>query len=226
MKKKTESTISIVKVLGLVAAAILIMASAGRTSAQTEQLPISTFLDLLPNTSFQSWFDPSNGNILLIDAYGKRNAALNLNLGTTVDGRVTVMNLGDGTQSVTVHFQTRDAICWGLNSNLQPAFGYNPIAVRNNVGPAALGSLIQRIVFEPQPAGPINLSWPIETRMTTITCQGLLRAGSGYAEGTEGLAHTTQIGLFSTGVPDGCPPEQDASCWPAEKVLFKPLENE
>jgi hypothetical protein len=225
MKRKTESTNSIVKVLGLVAATILIMASAGRTSAQTEQLPISAFLNLLPNSSFQNWSDPSNGNILLIDAYGKRNAALNLNLGTTVDGRVTIMNLGDGTQRVTVHLQTRNAVCWGLNENLQPAFGYNPLAVRNNVGPAALGSSITRIVFEPQPVGPINISWPLETYMGVVSCQGLLRAGSGYAEGTEGFARTTQTGVYGTGVPGGCPPEQDASCFPAEKVQFKPLEN-
>lgn len=225
MKKKIEVTNSIVKVLGLVAAAVLIMAAAGRASAQTEQLPISAFLDLLSNGSVQIWQDPVSGNLVFIDGYGKRNAALNLNLGTTINGKVTVMDLGDGTQRVTVHFQTRDALCWGFNSNSQPAFGYNPIAVLNNVGPAALGTSITRIVFEPQPAGPINISWPIETWMGTVTCHGLLRAGSGYTEGTEGLARTTQIGLFGTGVPDGCPPEQDANCFPAEKVQFKPLEN-
>jgi hypothetical protein len=225
MNKKTEVTNSIVKALGLVAAAIMFMASAGRTSAQTEQLPISTFLDRLPITAVQSWNDPANGNILLIDAYGKRNAALNLNLGTTVDGRVTVMDLGDGTQRVTVHFQTRNAVCWGLNENLQPAFGYNPAAVRNNVGPAALGSTITRIVFEPQPVGPINIGWPLETYMATVSCQGLLRAGSGFAEGTEGFAQTRQTGLFSTGVPSGCPPEADGDCFPAEKIQFKPLGN-
>jgi hypothetical protein len=226
MKKKTESTISIVKVLGLAAAAMLIMASVGRTPAQTEQLPISAFLDLLPNTAFQSWFDPSNGNLLLIDAYGKRNAALNLNLGTTVDGRVTVMDLRDGTQRVTVHLQTRNAICWGFNEAFQPAFGYSPVAVRNNVGPAALGTSITRIVYEPQPVGSIDVNWPIETYMGTVSCQGLLRAGSGFPEGTEGFAQTTQIGIFGTGVPTGCPPERDASCFPAEKVQFKPLGTE
>lgn len=225
MKRKTKVTDSIVKVFGSIAAAILILASAGSTPAQTEQLPISAFLDLLPGTAAQNWLDPASGNLLFIDAYGKRNTALNLNLGTTVQGKVTIMYLSNDTQRVTVHFQTRDAICWGFNSNLQPAFGYTPVAVRNNVGPAALGSLTQRIVFEPQPVGPININGPIETWMTAITCQGLLRAGSGYAEGTEGFAHTTQIGVFGTGVPDGCPPEQDASCFPAEKVQFKPLGN-
>ncbi len=225
MKKKNEATNSMIKVLGFAAATILIMAASGRISAQTQQLPISVFLDLFPPTAAQPWSDPANGNILVIDAYGKRNAALNLNLGTTVDGRVTVMNLGDGTQRVTVHFQTRNALCWGFNSNLQPAFGYTPLAVRNNVGPAALGSSITRIVFEPQPVGPININTPVETLMSTVSCQGLLRFGSGFPEGTDGFAHTTQIGVSGTGVPDGCPPEQDANCFPAEKVEFKPLEN-
>jgi hypothetical protein len=225
MKKKTQATNSIVKVLGLIAATILIMASAGRTSAQSRQLSINSFLDLIPNTATQPWSDPANGNILFIDAYGKRNTALNLNLGTTVTGKVTVMDLGDGTQRVTVHFQTANAVCWGFNSNFQPAFGYSPIAVRNNVGPAALGTSITRIVYEPQPVGPIIINGTVETLMSIVSCQGLLRAGSGFTEGTEGFAHTTQIGLNNTGVPTGCPPESDGNCYPAEKVEFKPLEN-
>lgn len=225
MKKKTELSVSIIKVLGIVAAVVLIMASAGRTAAQTEQLPISAFLDLLSAGSVQIWQDPVSGNLLFIDGYGKRNAALNLNLGTTVNGRVMVTDLGDGTQRVTVHFQTRDALCWGFNEASQPAFGYSPIAVLNNVGPAALGTSITRIVFEPQPVGPINVNWPIETWMGVVTCHGLLRPGSGFPAGTEGIAHTTQIGLLNTGVPGGCPPEQDANCFPAEKVEFKPTGN-
>ena len=225
MKKPRKTINSAVTLVGFVAVTLLIAAATKGTSAQTVHLPISAFLDLVPSTQGQPWFDPANGNSLFIDAYGKRNAALNLNLGTTTYGRVTVTNLGDGTQSVTVHFQTRDAVCWGFNANGQIAFGYPPAAVMNNLGPASLGSSITRIVFEPQPVGSINISWPIETFMATVSCQGLLRPGSGFPNGTPGLAQTTQIGILGTGVPGGCPPEQDASCFPAEKVQFKPLEN-
>lgn len=225
MNKQPQATKLMIGFLGLLTIGAITLMSATRTSAQTEQLPISTFLDLLPSTSFQNWFDPATGNILNIDAYGKRNAALGLNVGTTTSGKVTVTDLGDGTQRVTVHFQTRDAICWGLNASFQPAFGYSPAAVVNNLGPASLGSTNTRIVFEPQPIGPINLDWPLQTFMATVSCQGLLRPGSGFAQGTEGFAHATQIGLYGTGVPGGCPPEQDASCFPAETVQFKPIGN-
>lgn len=225
MNKQPQAKKLMIKFLGLLVIGMITLIASTRTSAQTEQLPISAFLDLLPSTSFQNWVDPASGDILNIDAYGKRNAALGLNVGTTTSGRVTVLDLGDGTQRVTVHFQTRDAICWGLNGNLQPAFGYSPAAVFNNLGPAALGTTITRIVFEPQPVGPINLNWPLETYMGTVSCQGLLRPGSGFAQGTPGFAHTTQVGVFGTGVPGGCPPEQDASCFPAERIQFKPLEN-
>jgi len=225
MNKRPQATKLMIGFLGLLAMAAITVTTAQSTSAQTEQLPISTFLDLLPSSSFQNWVDPASGDILNIDAYGKRNAALGLNVGTTVSGRVTVMDLGDGTQRVTVHFQTRDAICWGLNGNFQPAFGYSPAAVLGNLGPAALGTTITRIVFEPQPVGPINLDWPLETYMGIVSCQGLLRAGSGFPNGTEGFAHTTQVGVYGTGVPGGCPPEQDASCFPTERIQFKPLEN-
>ena len=225
MKKKSETVNSVVKIVRLVATVVLILSTAAITSAQTQHLPISTFLNLIPSTQGQPWFDPANGNALFIDAHGKRNAALNLNLGTTIDGRVTVADLGDGTQRVTVHFQTRNAICWGFNGNGQPAFGYSPFAVQSNFGPAALGTSITRIVYEPQPVGSIDINWPTETYMGVVSCQGLLRAGSGYPQGTEGLAHTTQIGVLGTGVPGGCPPEQDGSCFPAEKVQFKPIGN-
>lgn len=225
MKMQSRATNLMIKIVGFFAIAIIAMATAGRTSAQTQQLPISSFLDLLGPTVFEGWSDPTNGNLLFIDAYGKRNAALNLNVGTTVSGKVMVMDLGDGTQRVTVQVQTRNAICWGVNSNLQPAFGYSPAAVFNNLGPAALGSTNIRLVYEPQPVGQIAVDWPLETFMSTVTCQGLLRPGSGFPQGTEGLAHTTQIGLGGTGVPGGCPPEQDANCFPAEKIQFKPLEN-
>lgn len=220
MKKQFRGTNLVVKVVGSVVIAVMIIASAERTQGQTEQLPISAFLDLLPPTAFEGWSDPTNGNILFIDAFGKRNAALNLNVGTTVNGKVMVMDLGDGTQRVTVQLQTRNAICWGVNSNFQPAFGYSPAAVLNNLGPAALGSLNMRIVYEPQPVDQFDVFGSFETWTSTVNCQGLLRPGSGFPQGTEGFAHTTQIGLFGTGAPGGCPPEQDASCFPAEKVLF------
>jgi hypothetical protein len=58
----------------------------------------------------------------------------------------------------------------------------------------------------------------LDSIMASIMCShGELRPS-----GAPGFAQTTQTGLFSTGVPGGCPPEKDADCFPAEKVQFKP----
>jgi hypothetical protein len=216
---------SISAALGFVLAVALLTVSAGTASAQTQQLPISVIRDLLPSTAAEVWLDPVTGNILIFDTFGKRNAALNLGLETTVEGRVLITDLGDGTQRVTVIAITKDAICWGFNSSFQPAFGFGPNAVANQLGPASLGRGTLYAIWEPQPVGPIIWPWPEEFMTATITCDGQLRAGSGFAEGTAGMAHTTQVGLISTGVPGGCPPEQDGDCFPAERVQFKPAGN-
>jgi hypothetical protein len=173
------------------------------------------------------WADPASGNTLFFDAYGKRNTFFGLNLGTTVTGEVTIKNLGDGTQKVSVKMHSNDAICWGINSSSQPAFGYAPSQV-NAAQPASLGSALTRIDYT-QPAGPLSLAYSpgnvVSTFSTALMCDGQLRDGSGYPDGTPGLAQTTQTGLFSTGAPGGCPPETNANCFPAEKVQFKPTGN-
>ena len=216
---------SISTALGVVLAVAFMTRSAETASAQTQQLPISVFADLIPSSYASAWFDPETGNILLFDTFGKRNAALNLGLGTTVDGRVEIMDLRDGTQRVTVIAMTKNAICWGFNDSFQPAFGFSPGAVANQLGPAALGSGMSHVVLAPQPVGPIIFPWPLEFVTATATCDGQLRAGSGFAEGTAGMAHTIQVGLFDTGVPDGCPPGQGGDCFLAERVQFKPAGN-
>jgi hypothetical protein len=216
---------SISAALGFFLAVALLTVFAGTASAQTQQLPISVLQDLLPSTYASPWLDPVTGNILIFDTFGKRNAALNLGLGTTVEGRVMVTDLGDGTQRVTVIALTKNAICWGFNSSFQPAFGFGPVAVANQFGPASLGYGTLHSVFEPQPVGPLIFPWPEEFITVTITCDGQLREGSGFPEGTAGMAHTTQVGRYGTGVPGGCPPEHEGDCFPAERVQFKPTGN-
>ena len=219
IRRATSGTWRLAAVLALATAVV----TTGAASAQTQQLPIETFFNLLGPTANTVWTDPASGNFLRIDAFGKVNTFLNLNLGTSVTGQVQVRDLRDGTQQVTVILHTRDAICWGFNGSNQIAFGYTPVNVQNGVGPAALGQSTTILVFEPQPLGPISLG-NIESLVATVTCDGVLRAGSGYPDGTPGIAHTTQVGVV-TGVPSGCPPEVDANCFPAEKVVFKPAGN-
>lgn len=204
-----------------VLAASIILTAATMVRAQTQQLPIADYLALVPLQN-QGWQDPTSGDTIFIDAFGKVNSFFNLGLGTTVTGKYSVRNLADGTQLVNVTLHTRNALCTGFNSAGQQAFGYTRIQVVNQEGPAALGTSTMRIQYAPQPTGPFNPNGAQESVIATVHCDGLLRAGSGFAEGTPGTAKTTQTGLYSTGVPAGCPPEQDGNCFPSENIRFRP----
>jgi hypothetical protein len=204
------------------AAATLVVAAAATGAAQqrTQVLPVSAYLDALPDVSL-GWTDPATGNSIFTDAFGKRAAVFGLHPGTVIDGQVTVKPLGSGKQKVTVLLHTTNAICWGFNSDLAPAFGYRPLDVADGLGRASLGDVMTRFEFT-QPVGPIDTGASWDVVQTTVNCQGQLRAGSTYPEGTPGFAHTTQVGLYITGVPSGCPPEKDADCFPSERIQFKP----
>ena len=198
--------------------------------AQTQQLPISSFLNAQIPTQQQFWSDPVNGALLGFDAFGKRNEALGLNLPTSISGGVTIRDLGNGTELVTVDFHTHDAVCFGF-INAVPAFGRSPAEIAAGASPS-LGDAHIQIGFT-QPVGAPLQTWNViafggppivlQTVKTSIICQdGELRAGSGFPDGTSGFAQTTQVGVLSTGVPAGCPPERDADCFPAERIGFKP----
>lgn len=229
-----NETFSTLRATALLFAFCLLFTLTGTAGAQTRQLPIEFFLDLLGPNAVHFWSDPANGNLIAIDAYNKRNVSLNIGLPTTVTGKVMIQSLRDGTERVTVSAHTKNAVCWGFapsspTTNV-PAFGYSPLQVKNNIGPASLGETSYRIVYAPQPAGMFNPNGAgvvLEAFMATVNCDGLLRAGSGFPEGTPGFAHTRQTGLYDTGANAGagCPPEQDANCFPSEKVEFKPRGN-
>ena len=204
-----------------------------RGQSPVQQLPVSSFLTAQPATQIQFWFDPLTLNDLRFDAFGKRNEALGLNLGTSVDGHVTIRNLGGGTDRLTVVLNVRNALCWGFvdSTPLVPAFGRTPAAVQAGAQ-ASLGDGMTRIAFT-QPTGSPLPTWNqvitstppyiLESVTSAIMCQdGELRSGSGFPDGTPGFAQTTQTGLYQTGAPGGCPLEHDADCFPAEKIQFKP----
>ena len=202
---------------------VVAFAFAGKAVAQTEHYPITAWTSLLGPSAASTWFGPE-GDRVVFDTFGKLNQTFNLDLGTEVDGNVTVRYLGDGMQQVVIHVRTTNGLCWGFNANNQPAIGFRPIDVLNGIGSAAVGRSTWRITQLPQPVGPIR-SWGVESIIGNVNCYGLLRAGSGYPEGTPGFGQTTQTGLGMTGVPDGCPPEQNANCFPAEKLQFKATGN-
>jgi len=207
--------------------------------AQAEQRPISDFIDAQevgPPTTYTPWFDPKSSNWLFFDAFGTFNERFGLNLGTTFDGRLTVRRLPDGRAHVSVVLHTKNGVCWGYTGGTAPAnlvFGNRPAIVAGGATPS-IGEGITRLEFEmPSVGSPLpdyfaqlgTEDYPLMTLAATINCDGELRTASGYPDGTKGVAHTTQTGLYATGVPfpGGCPPEQDASCFPAEIVSFKPV---
>ena len=199
-----------------------------QSRAQTQQLPISAFLDVQVAGQQQFWSDPVNNALLGFDAFGQLNEALGLP--TDISGGVTIRDLGNGTELVTVDLHTHDGICFGF-INAVPAFGRTPAEIAAGAAPS-LGDANVLIEFT-QPVGAPLQTWnviafggpPIVlTRVnSSISCQhGELRSASGFPDGTPGFARTTQVGVLSTGVPTGCPPEKFADCFPAEKIQFKP----
>lgn len=221
-----RTTSKCVLLAGLALMSIALVIPAESSFAQTQQLPINVFVAAQPPTQALCWEETANGNILCFDLLGNRNALFNLNLGTSISGGVTIRDLQNGLQAVSVEVITTDAVCWGFDANGDPAFGQRPLEIADGAK-ASLGNGLTTLDFT-QPAGaPMPTIGEIVTSLngtillsarTSIMCaHGELRPS-----GAPGFAQTTQTVLLNTGVPGGCPPEQDADCAPAEKVQFKP----
>ncbi len=207
-------------------------ASAGLTllavSAYASNLTIDSFISVQGPNQATAWSDPATGNFMVFDAFGKRDDTNGLNLGTTITGRVTNTTIGDGTDRVTVIVHTKNGLCYGFTPAGQ-AFGHTVGQVLGGA-PPALGQAITsatflRITGSPLPSWNTLLFNPgatyiLEKLATTIQCEGELLVASGFPDGTAGKAHTRQTGLFQTGVPSGCPIEQDQDCFPSEKIRF------
>lgn len=207
---------------------IILTTAAGPIAAQTRQEPLSYYTDLIPATraEINGWIDPISGNLLSIDTLGRANARFGLNLPTIVTGSVRVMSLKDGTEQVTVDITTANAACWGnifeQNIGFIPAFGYRPTELVGTQLLASTGSQRLHVEYRPQPAGQFSPRGGIYSQRATVSCEGTLRSESGFMSGASGRAHTTQISLYTTGVPSGCPPEHDGDCYTSERVEFMP----
>jgi hypothetical protein len=206
--------------------ALILTASAAR--AQTVHLPVTDFTSI--QNSAQAWQDPETGSIIVFDAFGRWNNVFGLGLNTQLGGQLSIRDQGDGTQRVIVVLHTKDALCYGTNG-AGIAFGRNLNEVVNQDRTPSLGDGLFRLEFT-MPAGGTLPQWlaalgPGNDAMATasISCKGELRTNplTGFVDGQIGFAHTTQTGLFDTGANAGigCPPEQDANCFPSEKVQFK-----
>jgi hypothetical protein len=201
------------------------------------KLPVSVWLDAQPPEILTAWNDPATHRVLTLDGFGKRAESFALNaLNTTFEGSVLVREFDNARAHVSVVLHTKNAVCWGFqrdNSDTNPvaAFGYAPHEVAAGAAPS-LGDGLFKIEFlipwptsrlptyyETQPGDPV---YPRLQLSHVVNCSGALRAGSGYPDGTPGAARTTQVGLFATGTPSGCPPERNANCYPSERIDWWP----
>ena len=231
MHKLKHSIITLTGLL-ILTGSVLVNPTSSQSQGRVQQLPINAFLAAQSPTQTTTWIDPASLNWIRFDAFGKRNAALSLNLGTTVAGQVTIRDLGGGIERVVVLINTHNGLCWGFAGfpSAAPAFGRSPGEVAAGAQ-GSLGDWLTRIQFT-QPKGTslptynqlFAAPYIVESMSTAVMCQdGELRSGSGFPDGTPGFAQTTQIGLLTTtGVPGGCPPEKEADCFQAERVQFRP----
>jgi len=204
-------------------------------SARTERLPIGAFLDAQPLWYWNGWHDPATHRVLDFDVFGKSAEGWKLPP-PTFEGSVTVRELADGHAHVSVRLLTKNALCFGYQNdeneqNPAAAFGYTTKLVAEGYT-SSLGDGLLRVEFlMPKPDSPLpnyfdlfkhDPKYPLLSVSAVVNCTGELRDGSGYPDGTPGMAHTTQVGLFATGVPRGYPPEQDGNYYPSERIEWWP----
>jgi hypothetical protein len=220
-----KSLVSGLSMLLVAAAAVGILALSPATAeAQATQRPIQDFVTPNLTGGDWSWYEPATNKYMYIDYFGRNNAAYNLNLGTTVDGTVTERPLRDGTAHVHVVMHAANALSYGWDASLpapfanQLVFGHTVAQVLGG-DDAGLGDVILTVDFiNSAPGAPLpNITAvPLEKISMVVTADGTLRAAFGVPDGTPGMAHTTQRGLYTApGLPNN---GQDY--FPAEHVDF------
>jgi len=207
---------------------LLVVASAAW--AQTQHIPISDYLAMEDYTSYYECFwNPAVDNVTVcLDSVGGRMEYFGLESDTTVDGSVMIRALPDGRAYVTIFLQTANAVCWAYDGPV--VFGATPRQVYQNPSLyeplLSLGSGMFRWEFTmpsvDTPLPPLWMLWseeyPIESFVTEFHCRGEMAPPSGYPTGTRGMAQVTQRGLYSAGMPTGCPA---GDCWPVELAFYK-----
>jgi hypothetical protein len=200
---------------------------AAAPSADTTKRPIQDWIT--PNLSGGSifWFDgdqPQTGDILF-DYFGSNNAAFSLNLGTSIDGTVTEIAQPDGTAQVHVVMHTQNALSWAFSEGFKALiFGHTPSQVKSGLDPALADTLVTVDFINSAPGAPLpslfrlffvpSPHYTIQKMSLVASATGTLRSAFGVPDGTPGVAHTTQRGLFNVpGLPNN-----GQTTFPAEKV--------
>lgn len=217
-------------ILGLGMAALIVAPLVAQGPVQ--DYPISAFLD------GQNWLVHLNTGLgilpvgsLCFDAFGTQAKRYHLNIDTSFGGSVRVRELSNGRVHVSVHLETRNALCWGDQKPehvFYPAFGYTPVELQDpNLAPSLGDGILQAEFTMASLRIPLpmlqdlwgNGAYPAEFVHTLVRCEGMLRSGSGYPEGTPGRALMIQTMLNETGAHGHC---AGHDCWPVEIIQFWP----
>lgn len=211
------------RVLFAALALVTVAIAAESSFAQTRKVPMKEYLAAQTSFNYTCGWDEKTGDILCLDYMAKRAQWFNLNLGTSVSGNVTIRDLKNGMELVSVEIITTDAVCWGFYPDaLTPAFGAKPLEVAQGALPS-LGS--GHVAYDYiQPVGPIaDFATASDITVLSFKLNFMCPHGELRPSGVPGFAQAINTGLLDTGVPGGCPPEKpEANCFPAEKVQFTP----
>jgi len=198
------------------------------TSAQT---PLDTTIPV--ELSVIWWYEAGSNESLIVDMDGRVAAWIVANggqaSGPRLSGTVTERVLPDGRAEVTVQETIRNAITYAwLDANDfadfpdgPKLFGYRSEEIAQGAMPALSNASFGITFIVPNPGAPLpdfaHLAFAPDPGQEIVFSHfssvghGPLRSGSGYADGTSGMASTEQIGNFRTSgggaTADGFPVE-------------------
>lgn len=184
--------------------------------------PENCFPIMAPLPELAVWFDWINGastTAAIVDYAGVADTWLRQrggpSLGTETEGTVTERVLKDGRVEVHVIVRTRNALAYAGSSEYLSGdplfFGATAPEVLAGATPALASSILQikyittapglpfpdllQIAFAPQPGQEV-----LQVKFHA-QAQGMLRAASGFPEGTMGQLLVQQVGIFHTKSP-------------------------
>jgi len=221
--------------LGAIAAALTLFALVQKPAmAQTTMRPLSDFIDAQQvagnGSPYIDWTDPTTNRVMVIDYAGKINDYIvahgGTGVGTTISGTVMQRALKDGKAEITVLLHLQHAIVYAYQGS-SLVFGHTQTDILSGSDPA-LATVNFTLKFTiSAPGAPLNdLSTIVFSQHAEVfqqlnaIGQGTFRAAYGVADGTPGIAQTTQTGTLQSQGNGG--PRGDH--FPAEHIDFHVLQ--
>ncbi|BCS35793.1 hypothetical protein TBR22_A50270 [Luteitalea sp. TBR-22] len=211
-------------VLSLALAALGILSMPTTSAAQAVHRPIADFIG--PNLAAPSviWTEPGNPNYAVIDYFGRLATNQGLNFGSTYDGQVVERALPDGTALVSVSLRARKVLMYAVDTSQANAvvFGHSAPQVKAGAR-ATLGDAMLTLEFvNTAPGAPLPSLFTIifgpsvQKVLLVANAKGTFNAAYGVPDGTPGMLHVTQRGIYDAPGFDGNPSQDNV--FPAESI--------